>query len=125
LSPPASAPPPRRCPAPAVTRCSPSRPPGDPAFARGAEPILAVPGILSPFKITVKGAPKARRLLCNRRPLTVILPGKPPAAIDRMGSLGQFDLTDHHVAPSCTHRPVPPDETGFPPLSSWRSLPHR
>jgi len=29
-----------------------------------------VPGILSPGKITVKGAPAARRLLRNRRPLS-------------------------------------------------------
>jgi hypothetical protein len=29
-----------------------------------------VPGIVSPRKITVKGAPTARRLLRNRRPLS-------------------------------------------------------
>jgi hypothetical protein len=29
-----------------------------------------VPGIVSPGKITVKGAPAARRLLRNRRPLS-------------------------------------------------------
>jgi len=33
-----------------------------------------VPGILSPVKITVKGAPAARRLLRNRRPLSSDLP---------------------------------------------------
>jgi hypothetical protein len=35
-----------------------------------------VPGLLSPFQITVKGAAAARRLLRNRRPLTVLLHGK-------------------------------------------------
>jgi hypothetical protein len=32
-----------------------------------------VPGIVSPGKITVKGAPAARRLLRNRRPLSTDL----------------------------------------------------
>ena len=49
---------------PAVTH------PSAPRHAKAAAGPSFVPGILSPRKITVKGAPAARRLLRNRRPLS-------------------------------------------------------
>ena len=56
--------------------------------ARGGNARLArppVPEIVSPGKITVKGAPAARRLLRNRRPLSSDLVRKDPAPMPSDG----------------------------------------
>jgi hypothetical protein len=51
--------------------------------------VLHAPGILSPAKVTVKGAPKGASLRDRRerRPLTVTFPGQTSAPIRRTGRL--------------------------------------
>jgi len=57
--------------------------------APGTEPILAVPGILSPIKITVKGAPEGASAALQPRTLDCDLARLTVAPIDRMGVKGR------------------------------------
>ena len=59
------------------------------ALARAGPAVLHAPGILSPRKITVKGARCARvaHAMAQAPPLSVIFPGKTSAPIRRTGEV--------------------------------------
>jgi hypothetical protein len=81
----------------------------------------SVPGILSPRKITVEGAPAARRLLRNRRPLSSDLPRQVPWHL-RKDRAERVALGIRECGPGWTRRPTSLP-TNRPPCRMKRLIP--